>query len=173
MSTAASREFDNYVTSQRLTLQQAAALLEDPPAVLSDQQKRRLGSWVDKYQTTWRNKQKERYQAAAKLLEERRDQIEEDLETLAEMAADVRDDLDHGRVSAEEAEAQLKGIFKTIKQLRGRIAGTRSDEEQTWEMVNKNAAEYQREQLRRFPTLAETLPRLSSAYLNGQEDAEW
>ncbi len=84
----------------QLTLDQAKALLNDPPASMSDRQKRRLASWVAKYEGSLRRRQKERYDNAAKQLEERHGTIREDLETLTDMATQVKDDLDNGRLTA-------------------------------------------------------------------------
>jgi hypothetical protein len=157
----------------QLTLDQAKALLNDPPASMSDRQKRRLTSWVAAYEGSIRRRQKERYDNAAKGLEERHGTIREDLETLTDMATQVKADLGNGRITAAEARDKLKGIFRVIKEVRERAAVMRNSEEQAWEMICASPEDDQSRQLQRFPTMGNGLPRLSSEFLEGDEAAKY
>lgn len=146
------------------------ALVDDPPAHFSDKQKRRLASFADRYEQAIRKAQRDRYAAAMGVVKETRDAITGSIEDHSQHVKKIHDAVAHGRMEPDDARKDLTATFREIKALRDRLEGLTRSERAAWDVTCLDADEYQVSRLERFPSLAQHLPRISQAWLDGEDE---
>ncbi len=148
------------------------ALSDDPPAGLSDKQKRRLDGLAARYERNIRAEQRERYAEAVKVTRETQSLIEASIEQNNTLAREINEAMSHGRGDTAQAHQDLAQVFRETERLRERYAGLERSESDAWEMVCTDPDEYQMQRLERFPSLKNSLPRISQAWLDGSDETD-
>jgi len=158
--------------SRTFTLAEARMLLDDPPAQMTDKMKRRLASFVTRYEQQGRRIMHERYAAALDQMDESRTQIDERIGAAHREVADIDRKVRTGKVTAADAQKQLTLIFRQIRQDRESLDALDMSAERAVAIIQTDPADYQAENLERFPVLAGRLPVVSVAWLSGEDTAD-
>lgn len=158
--------------SRPLTLAQARALLDNPPAEMTDKMKRRLASFVSRYERQGRTTQRERYAAAVAQMKDAQAQIEQRLTAAQREVVQIERGLRTGSIDHKEGQKGLAAIFRQINQDRAALDGLDASQERALAMIETDPARYQAENLQRFPLIAGSLPVLSVAWLAGEDDRD-
>lgn len=158
--------------SRAMTLAEAQALLDDPPAQMTDKMKRNLASFVSRYESQGRTLQRERYQAALAQMTESQTSIGQRLTDAQREVAGIEHGVKTGQVSSKDARRQLTAIFRQIAEDRRILDALDTSRERAVAMIEQSPATYQRENIARFPALSQRLPILTVAWLSGEDDRD-
>lgn len=148
---------------------QVQALVADLPAHLSDKKKGRIATFAHTYEMAIRAAQRERYVDTVKVTEEARTSITERIEENTQRVEEINAAVSNGLMEGEDGRKALAVIFRDIAELRERTDALEQAEAEGWSMVSTDPEVYQIERLERFPTLVGALPRITEAWLNGDD----
>jgi len=166
------RLMDEWTSAVQTTLRYAKALEGDPPAIMSDKQKRNLAAFNNTYESRLRRRQRERYHAALRQIHADQQKVEDRLGESEKQVADIEDKVSSGRITGEEGRRQLTFVFRQIKDDRAVLDALDASAERATEMIDTDPATHQEQMLDRFPNLAGNLPVLSVAWLNGDHSQD-
>ncbi len=155
-----------------MPLFEVQALLDDPPAWMTDRMKSRLARFASTYQARVREAQKQRHADTVRTIKETGSDIRKNIDAHERKVEEVHAAVQHGRMDPAEARQELSETFRQIKSLRERLAGIDKSEADAWAMVSTDPEVYQIERMERFPVLADALPRLSPDWLRGDDDTD-
>lgn len=121
------------------------------------------------YAEEWKGKLRQRYEAGAARYSRDASELAEALPLLRERAAEIRADLEAGRISAEEAKQHIFETRRDLESAREQLAVLAREEGQTWDLVEAGPAAYQEFLQSRNPAaFANGFPNFDIPHLNGQ-----
>lgn len=155
-----------------MTLAEAHALLDDPPAEMTDKMKRRLAEFVSRYESQGRLIQRERYDNTLAQATEMQAKIQKRVSDELREIATIEHEVKTGQCLAVEAQRRMTLIFRQINEDRRVLDVLDASNERAVSMIETPPETYQKENLERFPALAQRLPVLSVAWLSGEDDRD-
>lgn len=158
--------------SRQVTLAEARALEENPPVGMSDTMKRRLASFVSRYESVLRTHQRQNYDNGLSQSKEVKTELERRLDAAEGEVAEVQSAVRAGRMTAREGETTLKRVFLLIKDDRAALDALDMSSARAIQMISTDPAAWQAETIQRFPLLARSVPMLSVAYLTGEDTTD-
>ncbi len=152
-----------------LSLEDSAALAEDPPLHWTDKNKRRQAAWNMRYAGHVRGIQTDRYAAAMEHLDGSCEDIEAKASAAQGTIARVNQALKTGQMTADEGRKAIAEQVRVIQGLRGRLEAIKTAKADAERMLSTDPAEHQQGLLARFPALVGALPRLTKDYLDNDD----
>lgn len=151
----------------QLTLSQARVLADDPPPGFSDKNKRRLAAFLANYEAAERRKQIERYQETTSGMTVRLNQLRDRAAKNRSRVESIKKAVRTGRMSPVEGREEIAELVRRHKADVETAQSIKQGAAEAWSMVSTDAADAQAKSLSRFGSLRGALPRLSRAYLDG------
>ena len=128
--------------------------------VLSDADHDAATDALDKMREPWAERHREAYDAAVSTRDKQYTRIDTVTSALSDRVDEVRADLAAGRITGAEARAWLRDAFNDHRRLVTEAAALSTSDERLTAFEAMDAADYQAEQLRTFPALANGAPTL-------------
>ena len=137
--------------------------------VLSDTDRDRATAALDQLREPWAERHRAAYEAGVSTRDTQYARIDKATELLSDRIDQERDDLKAGRITAAEARAWLRDALNAHRKLAEESAALSTSDERLTEFEAMEPADYQAEQLRTFPTLANGAPTLISVINGGMQ----
>lgn len=166
MNDAAGADLHRLLSGVRLDLASARALRERMSG-LSAREAANFDMWLRGYERHEGNRLRERVEATGDELLRRRDEIEADVEALAEEQRRVRREVRRGTIEPADAKKRLAGVGEGIARLRRRNDRLADDLADLKAFAEADPADVQAELLTRYPALRSSLPTLARSDLDG------
>ncbi|MQA24287.1 MAG: hypothetical protein GEU94_02185 [Micromonosporaceae bacterium] len=129
----------------------------------------RLEEQYNAYAEDWKGRLRKNYEAASARYSRDASELSEVLPLLRERAAEIRSDLEGGRISFAEAKKQVFETRRDLEGAREQLAKLAREEEQTWALVEAGPGAYQEFLQRRSPAAFRNgFPNFDIPHLNNQ-----
>lgn len=162
----------NYTIGQPFTLALHRAVDDDPPAMMTERNRRRVGASLKRHETAVRSRQLDGVRQAVEQLNGQQESIRAALDQDEADIAAIQDGVRTGEFDPAAAEQAIAEIVRGIKAHRASLDRIEASITRVQEVADQDPADWEQTTIGRFPILRDRLPRLTEQWLFGADDRD-